>query len=247
MRSTAALLCHDNTSLQTLLASLSSLEMESVKCSSGDQALEMAMAGRCTSLIVDFDIPGAREVIRMAALLPPAQKPTLLAVASRAWPGTGQAFQSGAHRILYRPLDREQVKDALRSTQPASRAGRKSPRFEIKALVHLELDNGPLATMSIDIGEHGMAVQATEPVPMNSNVAFHCALPGTDLTLQGHADIIWASDHGRAGLFFTKLSPAARKHLKQWLHKRTSHKHASNELLPPADEEVSFAAAESAE
>ena len=55
---------------------------------------------------------------------------------------------------------------------------------------------------------------------MSSNLAFRCVLPGTDVTLHGHADVIWASDQGRAGLFFSKLAPAARKHLKQWLHKR---------------------------
>ena len=74
--------------------------MELVHCSSGQEALELVMSGRCSTLIVDFDLAGAQEVIRMAALLPPGQKPVLLAVASRAWPGTGQAFQSGASRIL---------------------------------------------------------------------------------------------------------------------------------------------------
>ena len=39
---------------------------------------------------------------------------------------------------------------------------------------------------------------------MSSNVEFRCVLPGTDITLHGHADVIWASDQGRAGLFFSK-------------------------------------------
>ena len=65
------------------------------------------MTGNCSTLIVDFDLPGARELMRMADLLPATQKPNLLAVSSRAWPGTGEAFQSGAGRILYKPLDAE--------------------------------------------------------------------------------------------------------------------------------------------
>lgn len=243
MPQSAAVLCQDSSSLRTLEASLDALDIELVKCSSGEQALEFVMAGKCSTLIADFDLAGAREAISMAALLPPAQKPALLAVASRAWPGTGQAFQSGANRILYRPLEREQVKDALRTTLQPGRARRKSTRCEMKALVHLELESRTLAALSIDIGEHGMAIQATEPVPMSSNIAFRCALTGTDFTLHGHADVLWASEHGRAGLFFTKLSPAARKHLKQWLHRRAGAKDA-HELLPPADAQVSFAATE---
>ena len=180
------------------------------------------MSGRCATLIVDFDMPGAEEVIRMAALLPTGQKPALLAVASRAWPGTGQAFQSGASRILYRPLEADQLKDALKTDRTTRNKinRRKSGRYEVKTLVYLDLESETLSGVSIDIGEHGLALQATEPIPVTSNLAFRCVLPGTDFTLQGHADVMWASDQGRAGLFFSKLTPAARKHLKHWLSKR---------------------------
>jgi len=252
MRQSAAVLCHDKRSLQTLEATLEVLGIDLVNCSSGQEALELVMAGRCSTLIVDFDLPGAEEVIRMAALLPPGQKPDLLAVASRAWPGTGQAFQSGASRILYRPLQAEQVIQALRAGTINSKGNRrKSARYEVKTLVYLDLEGGTLPGVSIDIGEHGLALQATEPVPMNSNLAFRCLLPGTKVTLQGHADVMWASDQGRAGLFFSKLTPAARKHLKLWLAKRSAHskdkdkdKHAVRDLLPPEDAHVSFAASE---
>ena len=250
MRQSAAVLCHDKTSCKTLEATLEKLGIEPVNCTSGREALESVMAGRCSTLIVDFDLPGAEEVIRMAALLPPGQKPALLAVASRAWPGTGEAFQSGASRILYRPLETEQVKDALKAGRKTRKSNRrKSTRYEVKTLVDLDLEGGTLPAVSIDIGEHGLALQATEPVPMSSNLAFRCVLPGTDVTLQGHADVIWASDQGRAGLFFTKLAPAARKHLKHWLSKRSAHgklkdKHTVSDLLPPQDVHVSFAASE---
>lgn len=250
MRQSAAVLCHDKRSLQTLETALKELEIELVTCSSQQKALEPVMTGRCSTLIVDFDLPGAEEVSRMAGLLPSSQKPTLLAVASRAWPGTGQAFQSGASRILYRPLESEQVKDALKAGRKAARTTRrKSARYELKTLVYLELESGTIPGISIDIGEHGLAVQATEPIPVSSNLAFHCVLPGTGLRLQGHADVIWASDQGRAGLFFSKLGPAARKHLKHWLGKRSAqknekHKNPVRDLLAPEDTDVSFAASD---
>ena len=248
MRQSAAVLCQDKTSLQALETTLERLGIELLSCPTRQEALEQVMTGRCATLIVDFDLPGAEGVIRMAALLPPAQKPALLAVASRAWPGTGQAFQSGASRILYRPLDAEQVKDALKSGRKgAHKRRRKSARYEMKTLVYLELEGSTLPAVSIDIGEHGLALQATEPVPISSNLPFRCMLPGTDVAFQGHADVIWASDQGRAGLFFSKLAPAARKHLKQWLHKRGTHgkdRDAARDLLPPVEDHVSFAASE---
>ena len=242
MPKSAAVLCHDPRSLETLSETLNLLGIELRNCRSNEQALELVLAGECSILIVDFDLPGAAEAIRMASLLPAQQKPTLLAVASRVWPGTGQAFQSGASRILYRPLEKELVKDALKITQKGHSNRRKSARYEVKTLVYLELEHGMLAGVSIDIGEHGLALQAGEAVPVRSNVAFRCVLPGTHVTLNGHADVIWASDQGRAGLFFSKLAPAARKHLKQWLAKRGGqNKHAVRDLMPPADAHVAFA------
>ena len=220
--------------------------MEFNACANGQTALESVMTGRCSILIVDFDLSGAEDIVRMASMLPEAQKPALLAVASRAWPGTGQAFQSGVSRILYRPLNPEQLKDALRAVKRSHSNRRRSSRYELKTLVYLDLETGTVPGVSIDIGEHGLAVQTTDPVPIMSNIAFRCVLPGTGFTLQGHADVIWASDQGRAGLFFSKVTPASRKHLKQWLHKRTHKDHASD-LLPPVDAEVCFAASEQSE
>ncbi len=248
MRHSAAVLCEDKRSLQTLELALDHLSIELIKCRSRRDALELVMTGRCTILIVDFDLAGSEEAIRMANLLPSEQKPALLAIATRAWPGTGQAFQSGASRILYRPLEAELVKEALKSGRKSGRANRrKSARYEAKTLVYLELDGATLPGISIDIGEHGLAMQASEPVPTSSNLAFRCVLPGTDVTLHGHADVIWASAQGRAGLFFSKLAPAARKHLKHWLHKRGHHSKAKNDvrdLLPPSDAHVAFANSE---
>lgn len=247
MRQSAAVLCHDHRSLQLLGKTLGQLGMDLTNCRSQHHALESVMSGKCSSLIVDFDLSGAEEVIRMAALLPEPQKPALLAIASRAWPGTGQAFQSGASRILYKPLDPELVKQSLKAAKKSGTNRRKSARYDVKTLVYLELESGAVPAVSIDIGEHGLALQAPDPVPMSSDLPFRCVLPGTDVTLHGHADVIWASDQGRAGLFFSKLAPAARKHLRTWLNKRGKDKKDLRDLLPAADDHVSFARAEEVE
>lgn len=241
MRKSAAILSKDPKTLARIEAVLNELEIELVRCLSQQDALELVLSGRCSTLIVDFDLSGAEEVMHMAALLPAAQKPTLLAVASRAWPGTGQAFQSGAGRILYRPVHADELKNALTPKKSARHPHRRSPRCEMKALVYLEIDGRTLQAITIDLSEHGLALQASEPIAMSSNVAFRCVLPGSDFTIHGRADVIWASERGRAGLFFSQLAPSARKHLHDWVRKHRVHKDAVRDLLPPADEQVSFA------
>jgi CheY-like chemotaxis protein len=239
MRCSAVVLSADGPTLRGLKSVLAKAGVDQVNCRSGQEAMEVVTAGGCSTLIVDFDLAGASEVIKMATLLAPAQRPALLAIASRAWPGTGQAFQSGVDRILYKPLDLVQVKDTLETSRKTREKNRRqSSRHEMKTVVYFELETGTLPAIGIDISEHGLAVQATEPVPMYPNLAFRCVLPGTEITLHGHADVIWASDQGRAGLFFSRLAPAARKHLKQWLHKRgANRKDAARILVRPVEDE----------
>ena len=246
MRSSAAVLCRDPQSLESLSATLCEVGIRMVPCPSGQEALELVLAGRCATLIVDFDLPGAEETIRTASLLPKAQKPARLAGASGAWPGTGAAFHSGANRILYRPLDTRQVKEALKSARkPSKKTQRKAARYQMKALVYLDCNRRSLPAISLDISEHGMAVQAAEPVPISSDLAFRCVLPGSNHKLEGRAEVIWASDHGRAGMFFSQMSPAARTHLRRWLSRHRAHpqKDAAHALLPPEEDHVCFAAA----
>jgi CheY-like chemotaxis protein len=238
MRRSVAVLSTDTAILHRLKAVLSEFGISQLTCHSCQEAMELVTKGRCSTLIVDFDLPGAQEVVKMGALLQPPQKPVLLAVASRAWPGTGHAFQSGADRILYKPLDPAQVKEALEASQKLlAKNRRKGPRHEMKTVVYFELDTGTLPAIGIDISERGFAVQATEPVPMLAKLAFRCVLPGTTSTLHGHVDVVWASDQGRAGLFFSRLAPSARKLLKQWLRKRSAlhRKDAARGLLAGAD------------
>jgi len=246
MRQSAAVLCQDKESLATLQTSLDQLGMELKTCRSLKDAMESVMSGHSTTLIVDFDMAGAEDVARMAALLPTSQRPSLLGVSTHSWLGEGKAFQSGVSRILYKPFDEELVKDAIKiGTKAAKKSRRTSERHQLKTLVYLDLASGTVPAISIDIGEHGLAVQALDAVPVSSNVAFRCVLPGSHVQFCGHADVMWASDQGRAGLFFSKLTPVSRKHLNEWLRKRSHHsKDSMLHLFPPAHAHLAFAAVE---
>jgi hypothetical protein len=45
--------------------------------------------------------------------------------------------------------------------------------------------------------------------------------------VEGMGEVIWADDGGRAGMLFSRLTPASRKYLKQWFGKRDSKKTVS--------------------
>jgi hypothetical protein len=44
--------------------------------------------------------------------------------------------------------------------------------------------------------------------------------------VEGMGELIWADDGGRAGMLFSRLTPASRKYLKHWFGKRDSKKKA---------------------
>src|SRR5271170_5654021 len=108
----AAVFCNHAPSLRILRTALDEAGIDYLLCRSQQQALEFTLGGKCSLLIADFALPEVGEVARLASLLPPSQKPVVLAVAEE-YPGTGAAFQSGANRILYRPLVSAQVREAI--------------------------------------------------------------------------------------------------------------------------------------
>jgi|GEM_PF-1381870 ActR/RegA family two-component response regulator len=218
MHRSAALLCQDPAALQALRSVLAQMEIEPVMCHSQSDAMEQILSKRCTALVVDFDVPGAAEVAKLAGILEAWQRPAVMAMTG-VWPGSGQAFQSGANRILYKPLDLSQVRDAFETASKAKRDSRNAPRYNVTSVVWLELETGTLPAVAVNLSEHGMAIRTTEPVRPQSNVSFRCTLPGSD-QVHGQADIIWSDADGHAGMFFSRMSLSAQKHLRDWLHRR---------------------------
>jgi hypothetical protein len=73
-------------------------------------------------------------------------------------------------------------------------------------------------------------VQASEPLPA-AELPLRFILPGTTHMIEGNGEVTWADDSGRAGIFFSTLTPAARRQLKAWLSKRDKKKASRARVL----------------
>ena len=233
MKLTALLVSRDRPSLRVLTALLDVLQIEHQTCYSSADAVEWLVRGHHSALIVDFDLVGAGQVARMAPMATPRRKPAVYAMVSAFTP-VGGAFQSGVNFVLYKPLIYEQVARSLHAGQRLMRPNpRHSHRHPLEALVHLQLGTAALPAIMLDLSEQGLALQAPEPLPAVHNVPLHFYLPGTSHLVEGIGKVIWTDDDGRAGMFFSRLTPASRHHLKNWLAKRGSKtKDAVRVLLP---------------
>lgn len=220
----ALLMCREQQALRVLGTALDEMEIEPESCLSATEAMERMAQGHYSALVLDFDLPGAAQVARLARLAPPKRRPVIFAMID-AITGIGATFQAGANFVLYKPLVPEQVERSLRAGRVFMRSDRRqASRHKLEALAYLQFGGAAMPAIVLDLNERGLSLQAAEPLPPVRELPLRFVLPGTVHMVEGHAEIIWADDEGRAGMFFTDMSPASRKYLKQWLAKRSPKK-----------------------
>jgi hypothetical protein len=234
MKLNALLVSQDRPSIRVLTALLDVLSIERQTCSSCAEAVESLVHGHHSALLIDFDLPGAGQVARMARMASPQRRPVVFAMVSAFTP-VGGALQSGVNFVLYKPLAYEQVARSLRAGQGFMKANpRRLPRHTLEALVYLQFGVAAIPAIVLDLSEQGLALQALEPLPPVQSVPLRFILPGTNHPVEATGKVIWADDDGRAGMFFSRLTSASRQHLKNWLAKRGAKaKNAVRVLLPP--------------
>jgi len=82
--------------------------------------------------------------------------------------------------------------------------------------------------MILDLNEDGFSLQAPEPLPAVPAIPLRFVLPGTSHQVEGTGEVLWADDSGRAGFFFAEMTPASRKHLRNWLGQKGAGKRAAH-------------------
>ena len=186
--------------------------------------MQLLALGYYSALIVDFDLPGAAQLVHMARMAPSERRPVVFALIG-ALTDVGSTFQAGANFVLYKPLVRDQMERSLRAGQAFMRPDRrKSRRQKMESLVYLRFgDVCPVPALVLEISEDGLSVQASEPLPA-AELPLRFILPGTSCMIEGSGEVTWADDSGRGGIFFSHLSSSARRHLKTWLAKRDRKK-----------------------
>jgi CheY-like chemotaxis protein len=225
MKLNALLMCRQLDSLGILVGALDKYQVDPEACVNAPEAMELLAENFYSTLIVDFDLPGAATVARMARLAPPQRRPVVFAVIDR-HTDIASAYKAGANFILYKPLKTEQVVRTLRVGRVFMQADRRRSRREkLDSMVYLRFDNVcPLPALVTEVSEDGLSVQTAEPLPA-IEVPIRFILPGTAHMMEGTGEVAWADEAGRAGILFSELSDSSRRELKDWIRRR-SHRRA---------------------
>ena len=234
MKLNSLVMSQDSATLNCLNAVLAKLDIEVETCPSSLQAIDRLMKRRYSAVMVDFNEPGAGLVAHMVRLACSERPPLLVALLSQLGPVRG-AFQAGIKFVLYKPLKPKEVAQSLwDAKQFMRRDRRRSPRENLKVLVRLQTTEKTLPAVLCDLNEQGLALQAPEPLSPAQRVRLRFELPGTGQTVHAIGEVIWADEAGRAGLFFSRLTPSSHKYLRHWFaRRRAKRKDAVRALLPP--------------
>ena len=234
MRMNALVMSRNTSAVKALVTAFAELRMEYRVSLSPSDTIELVARGRHSALVVDFDLPHAIEVARMARVVPSKRKPVLFGMIGSGTP-IASVFQAGGNFVLYKPLDLLQVLHSFRAAQCFMQSDhRRSSRQKSEALAYLQLPGGTVPALVQDLTEQGLSVQAAEPLMPFRGVPLRFLLPGTTNVVQATGDFIWADKAGRAGLFFTEMPVACRRDLEAWLRKRHAKKsEAVRVLLEP--------------
>jgi CheY-like chemotaxis protein len=235
----ALVMSRSNGAVKVLVASFAELGIEYKVSASVPETLEILATEHHSALIVDFDLPDAACVAKMARSLPEKRRPVLFGMIGAAT-SVGNAFQAGANFVLYKALEPQQVLHSFRAARGFMHGDRRSAtRQKSEALAYLQFPTGIVPAL---VTEQGLSLQAAEGLTPLRGVPLRFVLPGTAEVIHAIGDFIWADGSGRAGLFFSKIAPACQRALQEWLKKRAAKRsEAVRVLLEPQRSNLSVA------
>jgi DNA-binding response OmpR family regulator len=234
MKLNALVMSRSHGSVRVLVAAFAELGIEYRVSPSASETMEMLAADYHSAVIVDFELPHAVQVAKVARTASARRKPVLFGMIG-SQSSIANVFQAGANFVLYKPLDPLQVLHSLRAAQGFMfEDPRRSSRQKSETLAYLQLQTGTVPALVQDITDQGISLQAAEPMLPLRHVQLRFLLPGTTNVVSATADFIWTDEQGRAGLFFTGMAAACRRDLQAWLKKRGARKSESvRSLLEP--------------
>ena len=243
MKLNALVMSRSHSSVRVLVAAFAELGIEYRVSPSASETSEILASDHHSALILDFELPHAGQVAKLARAASEKRRPVLFGMIGSTTP-IGNVFQAGANFVLYKPLDPLQVLHSLRAAQGFMREDRRSfSRLKSESLAYLQMQSGTVPALVLDITDQGISLQAAEPMLPLRNVQLRFLLPGTTNVVNATADFIWADEQGCAGLFFTKMAAACARDLQNWLNKRGARKSESvRSLLEPKTRRALLAA-----
>lgn len=212
------LLCSDEKIIRVLRRVLGDLDIAIELCANADSALYRLTRKRFEGIIVDCEAEGASQVLRSARGAPCNKQAVAVAVVEPTV-GLKEAFDLGAHFVLYKPVSSERAKSSFRAARALMKSERRR-NTRVAVEIPVMMENPNLASMkvtTIDVSEGGMAVSMPKRHRPAGRWQISFTLPGTGRSLEIPAEFAWEGAREQAGLRFMDASLVATLQLREWL------------------------------
>ena len=218
MKLQALLLTPDEKIERVLRRVLGDLEINVDYCADTESALTKLTRDRFEAVIVDCDQDeGAARVLKSVRSAARNKRAVAVAIIDTQKRVRG-AFELGAHFVLYKPISAERAKASFRAARALmKRERRRNTRIPIEIPVQLISSGGAVNTKTSDLGEGGLAIQATQRLENGAAMGIQFTLPGSEQRIEARGEIAWVNAGRSAGLRFTEISPNSQEKIKEWL------------------------------
>jgi CheY-like chemotaxis protein len=220
------LLCEDDAAVRIVTRIFKDLGVDVEHCLHPLGAGKAIKTERFDAIMVDDSVPGARVVLDSAQILPNCEKSVRIILAETPTK-IGNALQSGAQIVLYKPLSQERVRHGLRAVRNLmGRERRRGPkRVRVDFSAQLVYERGQsFGVMIEDLSDSGAALRCAESLPHSMRFSFECTLPDTQAMLKATAEVVWQSTGGMFGIRFTDVAAPSRKMLIEWLRTKGNNR-----------------------
>ena len=165
----ALIVSPDQRSVSLLQEVLRELHTETETCETSAKAVLLVRTRPVDAVLLDGDMPDAAGLIDTLAQRKDGDQPRIIAFLN-AKADSGEAFQIGAHFVLYKPISRDR---ALVSLEYALRSAGKDRREQDRQPVHLAtkissgaVDAAPVTLL--DLSPSGTAILSQRRLPSDS-------------------------------------------------------------------------------
>jgi CheY-like chemotaxis protein len=214
----ALIVSADGRDIRLLQEVLRELHVETEICGNASMAGAALVKRPVDAILLDGDMVGVMDVIDTLSRRKEAEQPRVIALLSST-DDSQQAFEIGAHFVLYKPISRDR---SLVSLEYAFRSAGKDRRNSNRRGVYLSttvsspaVDTVPVTVFNLS--PTGTAVQSKKRLPPDSKLYFEFQIPGQTAIVRLSGNVVWQDVQGRAGIHFASVPASSRKALDQWL------------------------------
>jgi c-di-GMP-binding flagellar brake protein YcgR len=137
-----------------------------------------------------------------------------------------EAFEMGAHFVIYKPITSERVKRTLNAAHGLMmREKRQHFRHPARTPAMLRIGQRSLTVEVYDLSQHGALIHAGTPLKKEQPVQLTFTLPETSFELEVGARVTRSDSHGKTGVRFESLTEGSQTRLLQWAVQRSTEEH----------------------